>query len=140
MAKGVKMSPEELARTVSAIRNAGSGRNGARNFYADKLSSHIVAIESKNEQLEQEKLDILAGLYLESTQMAARVAEMCDEELDRSGALLGRVRIRAKELSTKPTLSDSSTPSATTITSVHSIEGIETEADEGLRIRLQEDA
>lgn len=69
--------------------------------------------QAENERLENEKLDILAELYLESTSMAARVAKLCDEKLDKSGALLGRVRERVQDIRERE-LSDTQKPDAAT--------------------------
>jgi hypothetical protein len=83
--------------------------DGSYGAVIQDLFCEIDALQVLNERLEQEKLDILAELYLESTSMAARIAKVCDEGLDKSGALLGRVRQRAKELS-QPTLSNAQKP------------------------------
>ena len=42
----------------------------------------------------------LAKLYANGCSLA--VARLCDEELDRSGAMLGRVRVKAQEIKKDP--------------------------------------
>lgn len=46
----------------------------------------------------EQMIDTLASVYIISYPAAAAVAKICDEKLDRSGRLLGEVRIAAKEL------------------------------------------
>ena len=51
-----------------------------------------------------EKIDmehILASLYKENTECMVAVGKLCDEELDRSGALLGRIRQIVMDMSTQ---------------------------------------
>ena len=48
--------------------------------------------------MNREQIDKLAEIYSRDTQTAFVVAEICDEVLDRSGALLGRVRVIARQM------------------------------------------
>lgn len=51
------------------------------------------------ERLRQQRLMILAAVYMEAPRF---VAEICDTSLDRSGALLGQVRALAKASAPNP--------------------------------------
>ena len=52
-------------------------------------------LEAEVERLQAEKENALVEIYARGNQTAfAAVAQVCDEKLDRSGALLGRVRER----------------------------------------------
>jgi hypothetical protein len=46
-------------------------------------------------KLQDKMFDVLVSLYMSSERPYYAVAELCDEKLDRSGALLGRVREEA---------------------------------------------
>jgi len=48
--------------------------------------------------MNKEQIDKLAELYSKSTHDAFIVATICDEVLDKSGHLLGRVRVVARKL------------------------------------------
>jgi hypothetical protein len=68
-----------------------------KQWFKDWKEGYQSAFEDKLE-------DILAQLYamdcniVERVSVSWAVAELCDEKLDRSGALLGRVRDRAYEI------------------------------------------
>ena len=48
--------------------------------------------------MNKEQIDKLAELYSRDTTYAFIVATICDEVIDKSGHLLGRVRVVAKKL------------------------------------------
>jgi len=47
--------------------------------------------------MNREEIDKLAELYSRDTTYAYIIATVCDEILDKSGALLGRVRVLARK-------------------------------------------
>lgn len=63
------------------------------------------AVDAHNASLSKvgrERDEALAAVYRQSSAAAAAVARACDEELDRSGALLGRVRQLSRTPTTPP--------------------------------------
>lgn len=58
----------------------------------DKLAALDVAKEDRPAQQTMGVEELLARLYMEQGEVARVVANICDEELDTTGALLGRVR------------------------------------------------
>lgn len=59
------------------------------------LLAALTTLSARVETLEAQQLSVLTGFYLKQP---AAVAEICDTVLDRSGALLGRVRDHAAEV------------------------------------------
>jgi hypothetical protein len=53
--------------------------------------------------MDKEQIEKLAEIYNYNMNNAVLVAKICDEVLDRSGALLGEVRQVARDLRTLPT-------------------------------------
>jgi hypothetical protein len=79
--------------------------------WLDNLHNQIVALQKENDALRKQleesnaKLEyVLTVIYakdcnlLEEFSASCAVAQICDEELDKSGALLGRIRDRAYAL------------------------------------------
>lgn len=58
------------------------------------LAARIAELEAENARLREGRLDMLARLYW---QVPREVADLCDHYLDKSGALLGEVRERARQ-------------------------------------------
>lgn len=52
----------------------------------------------KENEMNKEQIDKLAWIYSQSTHDAFIVAKICDEVLDKSGHLLGRVRVVARKM------------------------------------------
>jgi len=55
---------------------------------------------TKTTEMNREQIDKLAELYSRDTTYAYIVATICDEVIDKSGALLGRVRVVARKMIT----------------------------------------
>ncbi len=66
-----------------------------------KALDDATTLSAENEKLRAQQLSVLTGFYLKQP---AAVAEICDTVLDRSGALLGRVRDHAAEVKSSQAL------------------------------------
>jgi hypothetical protein len=64
-----------------------------RDQYADMAQAAATIAQRRIKELEQQRLMILTAVYAEAPKF---VATICDEKLDRSGALLGQVRELAR--------------------------------------------
>ena len=59
-----------------------------------------INVKNDHKEMNREQIDKLAELYSKNTHDAFIVATICDEVIDKSGALLGRVRVVARKLIT----------------------------------------
>jgi hypothetical protein len=67
-----------------------------------ELGRNLRESQARVRELEEGVERAMAEVYSQSREAAVVVARVCDEELDRSGALLGRVRKAARLLSHQP--------------------------------------